>query len=541
MSRRSADDEFARRTLIFEGSYRAWSHFGGCDTNVLRTTSPMDQDPFANLHDPSKDPMCSKPGAIHDFPYEPLPRSGLAHPFVQVILGQWLGPTSEQKDTYHQGLATLRIWWQHRRRGESVSAKTVLSTPKMNSVLKGHTKYFFKLAYYMVVNYDHQPPRTLCRKLQIKEKNNIKSGKRVRENDALKIAQQAMNNKSGEEAISAGGAYSSSSIITLNNVQQQLHPQLSSNSIHFCSTPIVHISSLCTSDITIVMDITGISCYTCIRIIEFLLTGDNFDVKSPIDGIVDAVADFDKSRVLIKIDAITSAKMISDKVTDTLKMVGYVAKAREIKVDDIRKYDFLNYMTKVNTSFQMKIKVEATKYFLFDWTRSCVCPAFDILPLQCSRHQQLNKEDIFEIIEELEKFIIEQEEIVMGLDMRMMASSMDNSASLGPKLKQHPDHDSTVVSGSITHHKIDQSLAKLKRSKKSGLTDDVLIITGAEQLNTTTSIFPSIQEPQPSQVSIEQCVSSSTSATTTKSHQLPCSASPVAASGLFGKGQPPYI
>jgi len=496
MSRRSADDEFARRTLIFEGSYRAWSHFGGCDTNVLRTTSPMDQGPFVNLHDPSKDPMCSKPGAIHDFPYEPLPRSGLAHPFVQVILRQWLGPTSEQEDTYHQGLATLRIWWQHRRRGESVSAKTVLSTPKMNSVLKGHTKYFFKLAYYMVVNDDHQPPRTLCRKLQIKEKNNIKSGKRERENDALKIAQQAMNNKSGEEAISAGGAYSSSSIITIkNNVQQQLHPQLSSNSIHFCSTPIVHISSLCTSDITIVMDITGISCYTCIRIIEFLLTGDNFDVKSPIDGIVDAVADFDKSRVLIKIDAITSAKMISDKVTDTLKMVGYVAKAREIKVDDIRKYDFLNYMTKVNTSFQMKIKVEATKYFLFDWTRSCICPAFDILPLQCSRHQQLNKEDIFEIIEELEKFIIEQEEIVMGLDMRMMASSMDNSASLGPKLKQHPNHD---------------------------------------------TIFPStIQEPQPSQVSIES-VSSSTTATITKSYHLPCSASPVAASSLFDKGQPPY-
>mmetsp|Transcript_4066 Transcript_4066/g.5953 ORF Transcript_4066/g.5953 Transcript_4066/m.5953 type:complete len:176 (-) Transcript_4066:16-543(-) len=175
MSRRRG--EFEHRTSIFEGAFRAWSHLGGLDPNDLESKSAAELDPlnFPIVNDPrlalqkEKDEKkkAAKEGGSgnnspapqedsgdngagnynnrqlrNEYPYEPLPRSGLAHPFVQAILSPWLGPDADQ-DAIQLGLTTLRTWWQHRRKGESGSAIVALGTEKMKGVVEGYTRHFF--------------------------------------------------------------------------------------------------------------------------------------------------------------------------------------------------------------------------------------------------------------------------------------------------------------------------------------------------------------------------------------------------------------
>ena len=92
MSRRRG--EFEHRTSIFEGAFRAWSHLGGLDPEQVTTKPATELDPLTNpiINDPrttngnSKNPDGSP---RREYPYEPLPRSGLAHPYVQAILSPW--------------------------------------------------------------------------------------------------------------------------------------------------------------------------------------------------------------------------------------------------------------------------------------------------------------------------------------------------------------------------------------------------------------------------------------------------------------------
>lgn len=207
MSRRKG--EFEHRTSIFEGAYRAWSHLGGVEPLVLSTSSAADLDPLSHPHEndsrvakegsrskcsspspsstgtgssatPSQQTVSAASAMVTDssgkkrcYPYEPLPRSGLAHPFVQAIISPWLGPDAEHDDIV-LGLTTLRTWWQHRRKGESSSAKSALGTEKMRSVVEGYTRHFFNLAHCIVMNDGEQPPRTLCNKIKDCEKNGVK-------------------------------------------------------------------------------------------------------------------------------------------------------------------------------------------------------------------------------------------------------------------------------------------------------------------------------------------------------------------------------
>merc|ERR1712232_163278 len=127
------------------------------------------------------------------YPYEPLPRSGLAHPFVQAILSPWLGPDAEQ-DAIQLGLTTLRTWWQHRRKGESGSAVVALGTQKMRGVVDGYTRHFFNLAFCLVMKDGEQPPRTLMSKMKDMEKvKNKKVKKRAREEETGKLTALALN------------------------------------------------------------------------------------------------------------------------------------------------------------------------------------------------------------------------------------------------------------------------------------------------------------------------------------------------------------
>jgi len=192
MSRRRG--EFEHRTSIFEGAFRAWSHLGGLmpedvenkPTNEIDPlTYPIETDPrlasqrkSGDIKEAAKNPDGSpRP----EYPYEPLPRSGLAHPYVQAILSPWLGPDADN-EAIQLGLTTLRTWWQHRRKGESGSAIAALGTEKMKGVVEGYTRHFFTLAHCLVVNDKEQPPRTLHGRMKELEKMRSKRNKkRVRD------------------------------------------------------------------------------------------------------------------------------------------------------------------------------------------------------------------------------------------------------------------------------------------------------------------------------------------------------------------------
>ena len=194
MSRRRG--EFEHRTSIFEGAYRAWSFLGGLDPLDLETKSLAELDPLSDAAEilSKKDPRLSNPeykeqveegnNGRRIYPYEPLPRTGLAHPFVQSILSPWLGPEAESH-AIQLGLTTLRTWWQHRRKGESGSAIAALGTEKMAGVVEGYTRHFFSLAYSLVKNDKESPPRSLFTKIKELEKQRCKQAKRKsREDDA---------------------------------------------------------------------------------------------------------------------------------------------------------------------------------------------------------------------------------------------------------------------------------------------------------------------------------------------------------------------
>eukprot|EP00804_Cyclotella_cryptica_P021875 CCRYP_000842-RA/>CCRYP_000842-RA protein AED:0.19 eAED:0.19 QI:210/1/1/1/0.75/0.6/5/1266/713 len=233
MSRRRG--EFEHRTSIFEGAFRAWSHLGGLEPLDLETKAPSELDPLlypiendprlsnqkdkdrrksskSEGDDPNADDLFNWDEPVpHDknrreYPYEPLPRSGLAHPFVQAILSPWLGPDADQ-DAIQLGLTTLRTWWQHRRKGESGSAIVALGTEKMQGVVEGYTRHFFNLAHCLVVNDKEQPPRTLQSKMRELEKTKAKKGKKRSrdDDDNAKIAAIAYQGGFGG-GMMAGGA-----------------------------------------------------------------------------------------------------------------------------------------------------------------------------------------------------------------------------------------------------------------------------------------------------------------------------------------------
>lgn len=191
MSRRRG--EFEHRTSIFEGAFRAWSHLGGLEPEDLESKPASDLDPLTNPIESdtrvksNKVDMTNPDGSKRrDYPYEPLPRSGLAHPYVQAILSPWLGPDADN-DAIQLGLTTLRTWWQHRRKGESGSAVAALGTEKMRGVVEGYTRHFFTLAHCLVMNDKEQPPRSLHAKMKELEKIRSKRNKkRAREEETGK-------------------------------------------------------------------------------------------------------------------------------------------------------------------------------------------------------------------------------------------------------------------------------------------------------------------------------------------------------------------
>ena len=384
MSRRKG--EFEHRTSIFEGAYRAWSHLGGCNAKVIQSGSltAAELDPLQNPHDPREDKRvpkgkgdeCPQDSLVSHtliYPYEPLPRSGLGHPFVQAIITPWLGPDADEADIA-PGLDTLRTWWQHRRKGETPSAKSALNTPKMRNVVDGYTRHFFNVAYCLVVNDNEQPPRTLCVQLDIAQKNNVSAGKMKRESKALASAIHAM----AKSDVSTHSL--TATAITSNHDELDLVPEMGStqeiindndnnNSLnekdgleleHKCDNkskvtnpikdpgrfPVIQRTfsiarsisgkSKINVDFCIAAQIVGVKCAHCVTIIEAALTG-SFDSllsmppptekstssSSPIPGLLDILVDQKSSIAIIKISNLASAKRIVIEVSVLLRLIGY--------------------------------------------------------------------------------------------------------------------------------------------------------------------------------------------------------------------------
>jgi len=136
--------EFAHRTSIFEGAYRAWSYVGSIELQALEDIEYIEL-------------QLKK----HYFSYVPLPRIGLAHPFVTSILFQWLGERADEDDM-HAGLKVIRTWWQHRRSGQSHQAKKLFSTSQLEHNVLFFAKQFFKIAHlHHAENDEKSPPKPL--------------------------------------------------------------------------------------------------------------------------------------------------------------------------------------------------------------------------------------------------------------------------------------------------------------------------------------------------------------------------------------------
>lgn len=436
MSRRRG--EFEHRTSIFEGAFRAWSHLGGLDPEDLETKSQEELDPFVNplRNDTRRNGKRGENGKRDNYAYEPLPRAGLAHPFVQAILSPWLGPDADN-DAIQLGLTTLRTWWQHRRKGESGSAVAALGTEKMRGVVEGYTRHFFQLAHCLIVNDKEQPPRTLQTKMkdlgkfrhkQRKQQSNdiMTNSSSLSPLEELHMAQQrqlqvegglqscplpsaiapvidiknkcvpgqvnlpevvdAVNRHAGQLAhngISRNPVPVPSAVLS-GGTSQQLTQKETTNSDQYGDpekVPIVLISE--TGDSLLAMSVDGITCAHCVKIVETVLKGCNGN-KSPINGLLDAAADRVLNSVLIKIDIVANAKRIAFEAARNLAMVGYTAKPKEIStvVEQGGKKTILPHdaVYKVFSDIARSQPVD-----IFDWSH-CACPDNGVQRDDCPRY-----------------------------------------------------------------------------------------------------------------------------------------------------------
>jgi len=181
MSRRRG--EFEHRTSIFEGAYRAWCFFGrSIELNSLEKSESV-----SDLASPILIPSSIPEKDVGDlYEYEALPRSGLRHPFIPAILSYWLGKDAKNHEIT-QGLQTLRTWWQHRRKGESNTAKELLGTGEMKALVKKYTLTFFDLIYSVVKLEKGTPPPSITKR--------IKDLKVAEEDRKRKRMQQFMDEK----------------------------------------------------------------------------------------------------------------------------------------------------------------------------------------------------------------------------------------------------------------------------------------------------------------------------------------------------------
>jgi hypothetical protein len=178
------------------------------------------------------------------------------------------------------------------------------------------------------------------------------------------------------------------------------------------TTPVVYCSN--GGDAMIALTVDGIVCAHCVKIVETVLRGcsnngangtSNNNNKSPIDGLVDAVADHRDiiSTVLVKIDQPHHAPRIAYEAVRNLRLVGYEAVAktmntttRVVKSTTEERAASTEPEVLVATAFAACSTTCTTTTseppFTFDWTVPCTCPDHGTFLLRddCPRHSQMH-------------------------------------------------------------------------------------------------------------------------------------------------------
>jgi hypothetical protein len=404
MSRRP--DEFKHRTSIFEGAYRAWSHLGGLDPEELQSKSAQELDPTTytraldNRRSPSQSTSASGASSVAttgsssncsggEYPYERLPTLGIAHPYVRAILALWLGPQSNDEAT-KVGLATLRVWWQHRSKGLNKTALKVLEDNEFQAIIDRYASHFFKLIHNLVVHDNVQVPRTLQTKLRRAERlrnlnrlQNVSTAD-LKQPDSSSAAAYLRVSKLVREGVASMGAAAphasmhfkgkgvpgkvetpsrlASSMLTQHEASQSMSPWFTqqrrdSDRSSVCSsitdskppydwdrgddpttTPVV-FQTMTTGHTLILLEVEGIMSPNSVRIVESVLRGcQPHENPSPITGLLDAVAHQDLSSVILRIDDAgmtaadrsATAKRVAFEASQNLAMVGYTAHAKQV-------------------------------------------------------------------------------------------------------------------------------------------------------------------------------------------------------------------
>jgi copper chaperone CopZ len=393
MSRRGA--EFQHRTSVFEGAYRAWSHLGRLDPAELESKPACVLEPTKYNSDNLPTKVDVETG--RDYPYEPLPRSGLAHPFVKAVLAPWLGPDVDD-DGVKLGLETLRTWWQHRRKGQNTSAMKALSSDKMRTAVDEYTRFFFEIAHCLVLSDNEQPPKGLQMRLKDSGRQTIfkftdETGASCPSwNSILSLSRDKPQQQLGMKEKCIPGKIDLPSLLEGINhkAMQMAHRGVktgSAESIPSKSTvgdpstyPVVYYAN--NGDLNIALVVNGMICAHCIKIVETVLKGCTGQ-RSPIEGLLDAAADQEFRGVLIKIDKAVNAARIASECARNLSLVGYKAEAIDIVyeglVDENKQRINVNDLIKAYEQFGRRSPV------IFDWTKPCSCPDSGVYRDKCRR------------------------------------------------------------------------------------------------------------------------------------------------------------
>jgi len=388
--------------LLQEGAFRAWSHLGGLDPEILETKTVQELDPitFVLENDSRLEHKTAPPkagtnddGSVRrEFAYETLPRSGILHPFVKAILKQYLGPSAD-KEALEFGLATLRTWWQHRRKGENKTSIKILGTGEMQEVLDNYTRHYFELAHCLVIGDKVEAPRTLKKKMDNLEKRRRVQAKE--ENGELSPLERmysysarvqhgispSPSSSLSDSAIHLKGKCDAGSI-NLPGVVGDVNRKATllahrgmggSKQDDDGKMPLVFVSA--NGDCQILLHIDGITCAHCVKIVETVLKGCNG--KSGIAGLLDAAADRDMNCVLIKIDNPSNAKRIAFESKRNLALVGYSAKPKEVELS--------------NGDLSVFSAPSHHQMTFLDWNADCTCPESGIFRMNCGLHGQMNQ------------------------------------------------------------------------------------------------------------------------------------------------------
>jgi len=331
----------------------------------------------------------TKVATRREYAHERLPHSGIAHPFVKAILAQYLGSLTD-KMTLESGLAVLRGWWQHRRKGENKTSVKTLRTGKMQRVVDNHTRNYFELAYSLVMDDKEAAPRTLKKKMEAlgkrcqtlaKEGGSNVSSLMPMHSHSARAQRSIVPSPLSSKTVSYSKGKSISKSIYLPDVTEDVNCKVAVSADREISgdkqdnnrkTPLVFVSA--NGDCQILLHIDGITCAHCVKIVEAVLKGCNGE--SGIAGLLDAAGDRETNSVFVKIDNPSSASRIAFEAKQNLALVGYSAQAKEVEVYNGCDLSIFSAPSHQPIDF-------------LDWDVGCTCPDSGVFPMNCGRHSQM--------------------------------------------------------------------------------------------------------------------------------------------------------